>query len=101
MESGTALRTLLEELGGTADEVAARLEASGVHGVRNTARYLNPVVRYLRARLRGSGAIDLQLGDKARLTFGNGHQQAAVLPEAVRQFLVGFNRGDYPNLELP
>jgi hypothetical protein len=101
MEPGTALRTLLEELGGTPDEVATRLGASGVHGVRNTARYLNPLVRYLRARLRANGSIDVKLGDKARLTFGNGKTQVAVLPEAVRRFLVGFNRGDYPNLELP
>jgi hypothetical protein len=45
------LRSTLDRMGGTADEVAATLRVKGVQGVRNTVRLLNPVVRYVQITL--------------------------------------------------
>ena len=47
--AGAELARILKELGNTADEVAAALQAKGIKGVRNTARFLNPLVRTSRA----------------------------------------------------
>jgi len=41
---------VLANLGASADDVAAKLRARGIQGVRNTGRFLNPIVRYLVAR---------------------------------------------------
>ena len=37
---------MLVDLGNTPDEVADTLRASGITGVRNTVRFLNPIVRF-------------------------------------------------------
>jgi hypothetical protein len=93
---------LLEVLGCTPDDVASSLQASGVRGVRNTVRFLNPIVRYVQERIRGDArSLDLMQGDRLRLTLGNGRKVEAFLPEPVRLFLDAFHGGRYPELELP
>jgi hypothetical protein len=94
---------LLDELGATPDEVAARLKVQGIQGVRNAVRFLNPVVRYLAGRIRVDAfGLDVMKGDRVRLSYGEGTPKEEVLiPDAIRQFLDRFNRGQYPELELP
>ena len=77
------------------------MKANGVQGVRNTVRFLHPLVRYLQSQLRVDASLDLMQRDRLRLTFGNGREEEAILPEAARQFMDGFDRGAYPELELP
>ena len=93
---------LLEELGATADEVAASLKASGVQGIRNAARTLNIIVRHVHGRLRvDAWALDMMERDRLRLTLGDSRKVEAAIPEGVRLFLEAFNHGHYPALELP
>jgi hypothetical protein len=40
------LAKLLADLGDSAHQVATTLQQRGIKGVRNTARFLNPLVRY-------------------------------------------------------
>ena len=97
------LRTTLEGMGGTADEIAATLRAKGVRGVRNAVRFLNPVVRYVQNTLRYDNLdLDVMTGKTIRLNSGSVvKMQEVAIPEAVRQFLDAFNRGAYPDVELP
>jgi hypothetical protein len=101
MSPTAQIKGLLEALGSTADEVAAALKAEGARGVRHAVHMLNPVVRYLQRHLLGDASVDVMQPDKARLTFGGGRKEETPLPEPVRQFLDAFNRGAYPELELP
>jgi hypothetical protein len=97
------LHTNLERMGGTADEVAATVRAKGVQGVRNTVRLLNPVVRYVQNILRIDNLdLDVMTGKTIRANSGSAvKMQELPLPEPVREFLDAFNRGAYPDLELP
>lgn len=97
------LSTTLEGMGGTADEIAATLRAKGVRGVRNAVRFLNPVVRYVQNTLRYDNLdLDVMTGKTIRLNSGSVvKMQEVAIPEAVRQFLDAFNRGAYPDVELP
>jgi hypothetical protein len=92
---------MLDELGPTPDAVAETLRGLGIKGVRNTARFLNPIVRYVTPRVTGSSGIDLILGDRLRIEFANGRVEEVAVPVAVLQFLDNFHRGDYPELEMP
>jgi hypothetical protein len=93
---------MLQEFGGTAEEVAAALKAKGIQGVRNAARFLNPIVRYAQGRVKVDAlGLDVMKGDTLRLIFHDGRKEEAPLPPAARQFLDAFNRGKYPELELP
>jgi hypothetical protein len=93
----------LERMGTTADEVAATLRAKGVQGIRNAVRVLNPVIRYIQISLRQDNLdMDVMTGKTICLKSRNGVTiQVAAIPEAVRQFLDAFNRGAFPDLELP
>jgi hypothetical protein len=94
------LRKALEQLGGNPEEVAATLRASGVQGVRNTVRVLNPIVRYVQNSLRRDNLdADVISGNIFRIRGLN--EQEAVLPQPVMEFLDAFHRGAYPDLELP
>jgi hypothetical protein len=96
------LKTLLNTLGATPDDVAATLKAHRVQGVRNAVRTLNPVIRYLANHLRVDAfGLDVMQEDRVRLTHGNGKREEATIPEPVRLFLAAFNRGEYSDLELP
>ncbi len=91
---------MLEELGRTPEEVADALRAAGIKGVRNTVRFLNPVVRYVHTLLTDVYGIDLIRGDRLRIVFANGREQEVVVPEPVLRFLDDFHRGRYPDLEM-
>ena len=97
---------LLDLMGTTPDEVANTLKAGGVRGVRNAARFLNIIVRYIQGRIRiEARSLDMTAGDKLRMILGNVSgtflKIEAGIPEPVRLFLDAFNRGHYPDLELP
>jgi hypothetical protein len=95
------LAVLLTHLGNTPDEVASTLRAHGIQGVRNTARFLNPLVRYLHSEIGWDGVkLDVMQVDRVRLIFGDGRQEEASLPEPASRFLRDFNRGAYPQLEV-
>lgn len=100
------LQHVLAELGNTSEEVAAALETAGIQGVKNTVRYLNPIVRYVQAKLRlDDFGLDLMQRDGRRvhtlqLSLPSGPSQEAELPAPVREFLEAFNRGEHPGLEL-
>jgi len=92
---------MLEQLGSTPDAVADSLRAAGIKGVRNTVRFLNPVVRYVRTQIPDVYGIDLILGDRLRIVFATGERTEEAVPEPVQRFLEGFHRGQYPDLEMP
>lgn len=97
------LRMTLEQMGGTPEDVAASLRAVGVQGVRNAVRNLNPVVRYVQAAMRLDNLdMDVMTGQTVRLNNSSVVRILEVaLPEPVKQFMHAFNRGSYPDLELP
>jgi hypothetical protein len=100
--AGADLGRVLEELGRTADEVATALQAKGIKGIRNAARFLNPIVRYAQSQLKVDAlGSDVMKGDTLRLYFHHQKKQEVMLPQAVMHFLDAFNRGKYPELELP
>jgi hypothetical protein len=92
---------MLEDLGNTPDEVADALRVRGIKGVRNTVRFLNPVVRYAHACLADVYGIDLIQGDRLRIVFANGGITEEAVPDAVLRFLDAFHRGQYSDLEMP
>jgi hypothetical protein len=92
---------MLDELGGTADEVAATLRNLGIKGVRNTARFLNPIVRFATTKVTDAYGIDLILVDRLRIIFADGRVEEVAVPDAVLRFLENFHRGQYPELEMP
>jgi len=47
MDGKPEVSRLLQQLGDTPDTVAATFRTHKVQGVRNAARYLNPIVRYV------------------------------------------------------
>lgn len=96
-----AIARMLNDLGKTADEVAEALKHEGVRGVRNSVRFLNPVVRYVRAEVRGVANADVIQADTLSVELADGTQHQVPLPQAVREFLDRFNRQGYPELELP
>ncbi len=92
---------MFEELGSTRDEVAQTLRARRIQGVRNTVRFLNPLVRYAATLFPDAKSIDLILGDRLRIEFANHTSQLIPVPAPVLEFLEVFHRGGYPDLELP
>jgi hypothetical protein len=92
---------MLNELGSNADEVAATLRRLGIQGVRNTVRFLNPIVRYANTQVAGAYGIDLIQVDRLRIVFADGRMEEIAVPEAVLRFLDNFHQGLYPDLEMP
>jgi hypothetical protein len=92
---------MFDDLGMTPDAVASALRTRGVRGVRNTARFLNPIVRYAHTKVSDATSIDLMGGDRLRIVFANNEVRELAVPEPVLRFLDGFHRGEYPDLELP
>ena len=92
---------MLEELGNTPDEVAEELRARKIQGVRNAARFLNPIVRLAHGCSPEIYGMDLILGDRLRIVYADGRTDEVVLPEPVLGFLENFHRGLYPDLEMP
>ncbi len=89
---------LLAELGSTADQVAATLQARSVRGVRGATTFDNPVVRYLYRSLDVSGLLEVRGGSELALV-RQGTVFRLELPAPVREFLDAFDRGLYPTLE--
>lgn len=96
---------LLALLGDTANAVADTLKGNDIRGVRNTVRHLNPVVRYLQRHLRiDDYELSLPHTDgrhQVSMTTPGGAPKTMDLPAAIDEFLTSFNRGDFPELELP
>jgi hypothetical protein len=91
---------MLSELGETPDQVANVFRVLGIKGIRNTVRFLNPVVRYAHCLVKNAIGIDIILGDRLRICIADGSSREVDVPRAVLQFLDRFHRGDFPDLEL-
>ena len=92
---------MLDNLGDTPDAVADALRTSGIQGVRNTVRFLNPIVRYVHTKVPEAYSIDLIQGDKLRIVFAKSNVTEVAVPGPVLRFLERFHQGHYPELELP
>jgi hypothetical protein len=101
MDEAHQAATVLAQLGDTADAVACSLKAKAIQGVRNTVRFLNPIVRYLQSELFSTSDMNLIKGDQLSITLRDGRKADIPLPSAVRGFLAAFNEGAYADLELP
>jgi hypothetical protein len=94
------LRKVFEQMGANEEDVAATLRATGVQGVRNTVRLLNPIVRYVQSTLR-LDTFNAEVTTGKTLCIYGVRGQGVVLPQPVIDFLDAFNRGAHPDLELP
>ena len=92
---------MFDELGRTPDEVADELRRLGIKGVRNAARFLNPIVRYAHTRVADTYGIDLMNESRLRIVFADRRVEEIAVPEPVLRFLDNFHRGRYPDLEMP
>jgi hypothetical protein len=101
MQHGSELCRLLADLDKTADDVASIIRADGIHGVRNTVRFLNPIVRYAQRLLRVDDyTLDVMQPGIIRMTLPDGATAEAHLPQGAQDFLEAFHRGQYPDLEM-
>jgi hypothetical protein len=98
---GPKMTIMLDDLGKTPDAIAASLRQRGIKGIRNTVRFLNPIVRYAYSVAPGAYGIDLIQGDHLRIEFAGGERIEVPVPQAVLDFLDLFHRGKYPDLEMP
>jgi hypothetical protein len=101
MSQSSDVAKLLQDLGNTPAEVASTLRVKGIHGVRNTVRTLNPVVRYVLSLASDVWNLNIIEGNTLSMNFRDGRKRSVTLPEAVKQFLDAFNQGAYSDLELP
>lgn len=93
---------LLKQLGDTPEAVAHSLRILGIQGVRNTVRFLNPIIRFLQSHISDESIeLDLIEGTAVTAKTRDRRTERIPLPEAVRTFLEAFHRGEYPNCELP
>ena len=100
MNTQDDLRKLLEQMGRSGDAVADTLRATGVLGIRNAVRVLNPIVRYVQNATRLDNLdADVMTGNTFRVHGAT--RQEVELPQAILDFLDAFNHGAYPELELP
>ena len=101
MNADIDLASLLLAMGPNADALAATLRTAGIQGVRNTARFLNPLARsFQRHILLDNYSLDLMQPGTLRLRT-HGASREFLLPPPVADFLTAFNAGAYPDLELP
>jgi hypothetical protein len=106
MKESILLRQILLQLGSSAEQVASTLRANHIKGVRNTVRYLNPIVRFAQTQgcqkthdlcvTHGDGMATYTL----RMTPAQGEEEQTFFPEPVREFLDAFNKGAHPDMEL-
>jgi hypothetical protein len=100
MHEVSELSGILAGMGQTPDEVAATLRAAGIKGVRNTVRFLNPIVKYSQQHiLVDNYALDVMQPGILRMKVQTVTHNLA-LPRAVIDFLAAFDTGGYPDLEL-
>jgi hypothetical protein len=101
MNPADELGSLLLRVGNAADEIAITLRDGGIKGARNTARFLNPIVRYCQMHLIVDRyTLDVMQRGIMRITLPNEMPVNVPLPSPVMEFLDAFNRGAYPCLEL-
>ncbi len=95
------LEKALLELGDSPDAIVRLMQAKHLQGVRNTVRFLNPIVRLLSSSL-GLREADLDLIERGtlRVRLTAGDRVYLPLPRAVGEFLDRFNSGAYPDLEM-
>src|SRR5687768_3164132 len=83
-EISEQVKTILDALGGTVDQVAAALKARGVTGTRNTVRVLNPIVRYVGKTLcLTCRSMDVMQAGVLRICMPDGKVVETDLPSAV------------------
>jgi hypothetical protein len=75
-------------LGNTFDAVAKTLNCTGIQGVRNTVRILNPIVRYLLARFPNAMVVDVIRGDAVHIVYHDGSEDMTPLPLPVTPCLL-------------
>lgn len=93
---------LLEQLGDTPEAVARSLHVLGIQGVRNTVRFLNPIIRYLQSHISDEGVeLDLIHGTAVTAKTRDRLTKAIPVPEPVKKFLDAFHSGEYPSCEMP
>lgn len=97
------IREWLEELGSTADEVAASLESRGIRGRRGSATHC-PIAKYLQQRAVRSALVG---ADTVHVDPGLGLPYVDVrTPNAVADFVAKFDQEvpaearAWPNLEV-
>ena len=102
MSSAAQISAILEGLGSSSGEIAQCLRSKSVQGIRNTARFLNPIIRVVRRSLSGNHVdVDLIQPGVLRVTFADGRRVNAAVPKTVQDFLRDFNEGAYADLEMP
>jgi hypothetical protein len=102
MTLAAELTLILEVLGNSADDVANVLKAQRIKGLRNTTRFMNPICRYIEESLSlGPLSVDLPRKDMVQLALSDGTKLQAPLRPSIIQFLEAFNRGAYPEIEMP
>jgi hypothetical protein len=93
------LSTILAQLGNSADEIAATLKQHEIRGVRNTVRFLNPIVRYVQQALSiGPFNVDLTEPETLRVAL-DGTSIRTGLRQPIKDFLQAFDEGRYPELD--
>jgi hypothetical protein len=102
MPHASDIDRILAELGPTSARIGDTLREKGIRGVRNTVRFLNPIIRYCSAQLRiDDYALDLIQRTKLHIVLPGDITEEYKVPSPVIEFLDAFNRGAYPDLELP
>lgn len=92
--------TFLEELGTSADQIAFTLRKMRILGVRNTVRFLNPVVRAIQVEFKDETSFMDVAGGVLHITRIDGAQESLPLSAALLEFLAAFNGGAYLDLEF-
>ena len=90
---------LLAAIGASSNEVATTLRRAWIRGVRGSASFLNPIVRYLNQNLDMGGRVEVRADGTTLHFLLAGRLQQAPLPVSVQAFLDCFHRGLYPDLE--
>jgi len=88
-------------IGNTADEIAQKLIALKLRGARHAVRFLNPLVRYCLAQLPHIMDANVMTGETLQIVHLDGKSVEIALPRAAMDFLVAFDGGEYPELEMP
>ena len=90
---------LLEGAGSTPDQVADKLRAARVTGLRDSTSFMNPIVRFINRSLNVGGKLEVGAGGTLLRLQLDGRVREVPLPVAVQGFLDCFHRGLYPDLE--
>ena len=96
--------SLLQSLGDDADAVAATLAWEGVTGFRSQSRNC-AIARYLGAVVGADPGVGVITVTQTAVCISGIHwwspKVRRSLPHAIRQFIIGFDTGRYPQLVAP